>query len=381
MPPLEGTLVLDFSTLLPGPLATLMLAEAGAEVVKIERPGRGDEMRTYVPRVGPDSINFQLLNRRKQSLEVDLKDPGAVALLTPLMERADVLVEQFRPGVLDRLGLGYEAVRHINPRLVYCSITGWGQSGPKSAAAGHDLNFMAETGVLALTAGADGAPVLPPVLAADIGGGSYPAVINILLALRQRDRTGLGMHLDIAMCEGLFTFAYWALGNGVAANAWPRSGKELLTGGSPRYQIYRTADHRHVAAAPLEDKFWNNFCRIINLPQALRLPDALPNTVIAAVAALIASRTADDWCRAFEGQDVCCSIVLELQEAIGDPHMAARRVFDQQLLADGRILPALPVPISPELRAKSSAARAPRLGEHRESARVPAQPTLTDRSN
>jgi crotonobetainyl-CoA:carnitine CoA-transferase CaiB-like acyl-CoA transferase len=364
MQPLEGILVLDFSTLLPGPLATLMLAEAGAKVVKIERPGRGDEMRTYMPRVGADSINFQLLNRRKQSLEIDLKDPGAVTRLTPLIEQADVLVEQFRPQVMQSLGLGYEAVRQINPRLIYCSITGWGQSGPKCAAAGHDLNYMAETGVLALSAGHDGAPSLPPVLAADIAAGSYPAVMNILLALRQRERTGQGTHLDVAMCDGLFTFAYWALGNGVAANAWPRPGKELLTGGSPRYQVYRTADHRHVAAAPLEEKFWNNFCHIISLPEALRPSQAPPGAVIAKVAEIIASRTADEWRRAFAGQDVCCSIVMELEEAVRDPHTAARRVFDQQLLAGDQVLPALPVPISSEFRSQALCARAPRLGEH-----------------
>ena len=364
MQPLNGIFVLDFSTLLPGPLATLMLAEAGAEVLKIERPGQGDEMRSYAPRVGPDSINFQLLNRRKRSLEIDLKDPGAVARLTPLIEKADVLVEQFRPQVMQRLGLGYEAVRTLNPRLIYCSITGWGQSGPKSGAAGHDLNYLAETGVLALSAGPDGIPSLPPVLAADIGGGSYPAVINILLALRERELTGQGTHLDVAMSDGVFTFAYWALGNAVAANAWPRSGQELLTGGSPRYQVYRTADPRHVAAAPLEEKFWSNFCRVINLPEALRSPQAPAAAVIAQVAAIIGSKTADEWRREFAGQDVCCSIVLDFEEAVGDAHTVARRVFEQQLQAEGQLLPALPVPISPQFRSQELCAKAPRLGEH-----------------
>lgn len=341
-----------------------MLAEAGAEVVKIERPGRGDEMRAYQPRIGADSINFQLLNRRKKSVAIDLKQAGAVTRLIPLIERADVLVEQFRPGVMDRLGLGYEALRRLNPRLIYCSITGWGQDGPKSGNAGHDLNYMAETGVLALSADASGAPCLPPVLAADIAGGTYPAVINILLALRQRDITGQGTYLDIAMSDGLFTLTYWAFGNGVGANAWPRPGKELLTGGSPRYHIYRTADHRYLAAAPIEDQFWSNFCRIIRLPEALRLPDAPPSEVITEVAVLIQEKTADEWHRAFAGQDVCCSIVTQLEDAVVDPHTVARQVFSQQLLADGTVLPALPLPISPELRPQGCSAKAPRLGEH-----------------
>ena len=250
MQPLEGLLVLDFSTLLPGPCASLLLADAGARVVKIEKPGKGDEMRSYEPKVGEDSINFSMLNRGKQSLAIDLKAPDSLARLRPLIERADVLIEQFRPGVMERLGLGYEVVRRINPQLVYCSITGWGQTGPKAGNAGHDLNYLAETGVLGLSGGAAGEPVLPPILAADIAGGAYPAVMNILLALMRRDRTGCGSYLDVSMADNLFTFMYWGLGNGFALGRWPGCGDEIVTGGSPRYQIYPTADGRYLAAAP-----------------------------------------------------------------------------------------------------------------------------------
>jgi crotonobetainyl-CoA:carnitine CoA-transferase CaiB-like acyl-CoA transferase len=247
MQPLEGIRVLDFSTLLPGPLATLMLAEAGAEVIKIERPGRGDEMRSYTPKFGVDSVNFALLNRGKRSIAMDLKEQGAVAKLMPLLKSADVIVEQYRPGVMDRLGLGYEALDKINPRIIYCAITGYGQSGPRAEVAAHDLNYVAEAGMLALAAGADGAPVVPAALVADIGGGTYPAVINILLALRERDRTGKGCKLDIAMADNLFAFMYWALGNGQAGGQWPAPGGDLVTGGSPRYNVYRTKDGKFVA--------------------------------------------------------------------------------------------------------------------------------------
>ncbi|MEP9365845.1 CaiB/BaiF CoA-transferase family protein [Xanthobacter sp. VNH20] len=363
MRPLEGLLVLDFSTLLPGPLASLILAEAGARVVKIERPGRGDEMRTYEPKVGDDSVNFLLLNRGKQSIALDLKAPDAISRLRPLIERADVLIEQFRPGVMNRLGLGYEAVRRMNSSLVYCSITGWGQNGPKADIAAHDLNYMAETGVLGLSVGADGAPVLPPVLAADVAGGTYPAVINILLALKQRDQSGRGTYLDIAMGENLFTFMYWGLGNGFAAGAWPHAGGELVTGGTPRYHIYRTADARYVAAAPLEDKFWENFCRLIDLPQEWRAASAPAGEVTKAVGAIIAAKSAAHWRALFAGQDVCCSIVATLEEAVNDPHFAARQVFAHRLLANGRDLPALPVPVVPAFRSATSHAPAPRLGE------------------
>ena len=181
--PLSGLVVLDFTTLLPGPLATLMLAEAGAEVIKIERPG-GEDMRAFPPQVNGDSAVYALLNRGKTVLELDLKSDAGRSRLKPLLARADIVVEQFRPGTMDRLGLGYETVRAVNPRIVYCSITGYGASGPRAREAGHDLNYIGATGLLALQPGPPDRPTVPPALIADIGGGTLPAVINILLALR-----------------------------------------------------------------------------------------------------------------------------------------------------------------------------------------------------
>ncbi len=356
--PLAGITVLDFSTLLPGPLAGLMLAQAGAEVIKIERPGVGDEMRSYEPKLDADSVNFHLLNRGKRSLAIDLKAPGAAARLHPLIARGDVLIEQFRPGVMAKLGLGPEQVHAINPGIVYCSITGWGQTGPKSGTAAHDLNYMAETGLLALTGDAAGAPVLPPILAADIAGGAMPAMINILLALRDRDRHGRGAVLDIAMADALFTFAYWGLGNGFHAGRWPRRSGDLVTGGSPRYNIYRTSDGAFLAAAPLEDKFWNLFCDLIDLDPQWRGEDADPAAATGAVAGRIATRSAADWETLFAGRDVCCSIVRTLEEAVGDPHFGARGLF-----SEGAEVLALPLPIAPAYRT-GGGTRAPSLGEY-----------------
>jgi len=363
MQPLAGIRVLDFSTLLPGPLATLLLAEAGAEVIKIERPGRGDEMRSYAPKLGADSVNFALLNRGKRSIAIDLKAPGAVTQLAPLLRSADVIVEQFRPGVMDRLGLGYDALKQINPRLIYCAITGYGQHGPRAEVAAHDLNYAADAGMLALAAGADGAPVLPAALLADIGGGSYPAVINILFALRQRERTGEGCKLDIAMGDNLFTFMYWALGNGLAADAWPRPGGELVTGGSPRYNIYRTRDDKFIAAAPLEQKFWENFCEAIQLPADLREDAKDARATHQAVADAIRQKTAAEWQKCFSGKDVCCCVMTTVKEAIADPHFAARGVFAHKLAADGRSIAALPVPVADVFRSHEAASGYPALGE------------------
>ena len=363
MQPLKGIRVLDFSTLLPGPLATLILAEAGAEVIKIERPGRGDEMRSYVPKFGIDSVNFALLNRGKRSIAIDLKAPGAVEQLKPLIESADVVVEQFRPGVMDRLGLGYEALRGMNPRIVYCAVTGYGQHGPRADVAAHDLNYVSESGMLMLTRGADGAPVLPAALVADIAGGTYPAVINILLALRERDRTGAGCKLDIAMADNLFTLMYWAIGNGATGAEWPQPGGELVTGGSPRYYIYRTRDDRFLAAAPLEQKFWDNFCELIDLPQPLRDDARDPAATREAVAERIRARTAAELQALFRGQDVCCTIAVSLEEAWRDEHFAARGIFERTLTAASESMAALPVPVAEHFRSEEKAAGYPALGD------------------
>jgi alpha-methylacyl-CoA racemase len=360
--PLEGVRVVDFSTLLPGPLATLILAEAGAEVVKIERPGRGDELRDSAPRLGAASDGFALLNRGKRSVALDLKDPAAIAQLQPLLAAAQVLVEQFRPGVMDRLGLGYAAVRVLNPRIVYCSISGYGQSGPKAGVAGHDLNYLADTGLLALGGGAADVPAIPPGLIADIGGGALPAVINILLALRQAAAIGQGCHLDVAMTDNLFAWQWWALGL-LATGQAPRPGGELLTGGSPRYQVYRTADRRFLAAAPLEQRFWDIFCDLIELPAERRDDARDPEATRDAVARIIASGTAAHWQGRFAGHDCCCNLVVGLEEAVADLHFRGRGLFEAQVEQGGERLPALPVPLAPALRAAPDLRAAPQLGE------------------
>ena len=363
---LAGIRVLDFSTLLPGPMATLMLAEAGAEVIKIERTSRGEDMRHYRPYWGADSVNFALLNRGKKSVAADLKGPAVRDRLLALAGMSDVVVEQFRPGVMDRLGLGYEAMRQANPRIVYCAITGYGQTGPRRDRAGHDLNYIGDAGLLALSCGEPGRRVVPPALIADIAGGAYPAVMNILLALRQRDLTGEGAYLDVSMAESVFAFEYWAIGNGLGAHRWPGNGAELVTGGSPRYRLYDTRDGKVVAAAPLEQKFWLAFTAAIGLAPAL-IDDARdPAATTAAVAEIIVSRTAAEWEPLFDQADCCCSIVQDVRAALDDPHFRARGVFAHTLENEqGATMPALPVPLSPNFRgAPEQPQRAPPLGAH-----------------
>lgn len=360
--PLSGILVLDFTTLLPGPLATLMLAEAGAEVIKIERPG-GEDMRRFEPRWGGEAAPFALLNRGKKSLELDLKSASDRKRLLPLLMRADVLVEQFRPGVMARLGLGYRRLRKLNPRLVYCSITGYGQEGPRASEAGHDLNYIGNAGLLSLQPGAGDRPNLPPALIADIGGGSFPAFINILLGLRQRDMAGKGCAIDIAMADAMFTFAAPALSLMQATGKPPKPGGERLTGGSARYQLYPTKDGKLVACAALEQKFWLAFAAAIGLPSELIDDRQDPSATKTAVASIIATRTAKQWRPVFASADCCATIVATLDEACRDPHFVNRGLFAHEVVnAAGDSMAALPVPIDPEFRMRAKRKAAPKLG-------------------
>jgi len=363
MQPLSGLLVLDFTTLLPGPLATLMLAEAGAEVIKIERPG-GEDMRHYEPRFDGESAMFAVLNRGKKSLVLDLKSEAERSQLVPLLERADILVEQFRPGVMARLGLGYDAVKAINPKLIYCSITGYGQSGARADEAGHDLNYIGYTGLLALNPGPVDKPVVPPALIADIGGGTFPAVINILLALRQRDLTGQGSYLDVAMTDAMFTFAGHAFASGHAAGQFPGSGGARLTGGSPRYQLYPTKDRKLVACAALEQKFWMAFTAAIGLAPEFVDDRRDPAAAIAAVATIVGQKTADEWRPVFANADCCVTIMVSLEEALRDPHFVERGLFAHTISGPTEAtMPALPVPIAPGFRDKPGTVKpVPKLG-------------------
>lgn len=362
MLPLDDIKVLDFSFHLPGPLASLILAEAGAMVVKVERPQTGDELRQFPPMKAGESLGFAMLNRGKHSVALDLKSPDAVRQLTPLIRDADVVVEQFRPGAMERLGLGYEHLRAVNPGIIYCSITGYGQMGPDRFKAGHDLNYCAETGLLSLSGDSQGAPVVPPTTLADIAGGSYPAVMNILLALRRRDRCGEGAHLDISMSSNLFPLQYWAIAEMEATGRAPRTSGSLLSGGSPRYSLYRTADGRFIAAAPLEQRFWAIFCDRLDLPECLRDDNTDAELTRAGVAERIASRPAAEWLSVL-GNDCCCTLVASMDEALANPHFRAAGLFANKARTPaGQEIIAADVPVVACLRAGNSTRSVPSVG-------------------
>jgi crotonobetainyl-CoA:carnitine CoA-transferase CaiB-like acyl-CoA transferase len=252
---------------------------------------------------------------------------------------------------MERLGLGFDAVHAINPKLVYCSITGYGQDGPRAGQAGHDLNYLGHTGLLALNPGPLDRPVVPPALVADIGGGTLPAVMNILLGLRQRDQTGEGTHIDIAMTDAMFTFAAHALASGQATGQFPGMGGARLTGGSPRYQIYPTRDGKLVCCAALEQRFWEPFAAAIGLEPEFVDDARYPAATRAAVASIVASKTAEEWRPVFARTDCCVTIMATLEEAQRDPHFIERGLFAHKVAGPtGVTMPALPVPIAPAFR-------------------------------
>lgn len=361
---LEGIKVIDFSTLLPGPLASLFLSETGAEVIKIEKPGVGDEIRLSNPQWGEQSVSFSLLNRGKKSLSLDLKDPKNLKILIPILKEADIIIEQFRPGVMKRLGLDYESIKKINQDIIYVSITGYGQYGPKSMVAGHDLNYIGNAGLLSISMGRENDTVVPPALVADIAGGSYPAVINILLALRKRDLNKEGSYIDLSMTENLFPFMFWGLGSGFAHNKWPGNSDGVLSGGSPRYNIYKTSDGSYVAAAPLEDRFWNKFCEAIELPKKFIKMQNDQEKVIKEIRKIIGQKEKNYWLDVFNKADCCCSIVKSIEEAINDNHFKVRKIFENKIINNlGEEIPALPIPIDMQFRKDQKRASAPSLGD------------------
>jgi crotonobetainyl-CoA:carnitine CoA-transferase CaiB-like acyl-CoA transferase len=356
---LEGIRVLDLTRLLPGPFASLVLADLGAQIDKVEDPHGGDYLRHMPPQVGDQNAAFLALNRGKRSMVLDLKRPEGKAALERMLPRYDVLLEQFRPGVLDRLGLGHAQLRARFPRLVIGAITGYGQTGPLAHRAGHDINYLARSGVLGLQGPADGPPQPPGFQLADVGGGLW-CVIGVLAALRARDATGQGTVVDVAMAESTLPFAMiqWA---SAAASGQAVRGGEALSGGIAPYNTYATKDGRSVSLGALEPKFWRAFCEGVGVEfeMSAMMPGAHQVALKAKLVEIFASRTRDEWASFGAEKDCCLEPVLEPPELGGDAHLRARGYFVEQ---------ATPWGASPQLRLPvgdgSAAAPPPAMGQH-----------------
>jgi len=360
---LEGIRVLDLSRLLPGPFLTMVLADLGADVVKVEDPRVGDYLRQIPPAVDGISGRFLVLNRGKRSLALDLKSESGRAAFLRLAEKADVVVESFRPGVMDRLGVGWNQLREKNPRLVLCSISGYGQTGPYVERAGHDLNYIGLAGVLAMTGSTSGAPAMPGVQIADLAGGGLWGLTGVLAALLGRERTGRGAHVDIAMCEGSLALLCAELGSVSAGGEVPTRGQATLNGGLACYGVYRTADDRYVSVGALEPKFWLAFNQAIGRKSDMSELIATPKIqerVRAEVQAVIETKTRDEWAAVFARADCCAEPVLEVDEVVRHPLHEARGVFSRAPGPGASEVMQVRTPVAP---ARSDRV-APRLGEH-----------------
>lgn len=331
MLPLQGIKVLDLSRLLPGPLASLVLADLGADVDKVEDTAGGDYLRVMPPcsGTGADATSsiFLALNRNKRSAMIDLKKPKGKEALLRLVARYDVVLEQFRPGVLDRLGLSHATLLEKNPKLVVCALTGYGQNGPLAHRAGHDLNYLARAGVLGLQGPAEGPPTLPGFQLADVSGGLY-AVIGIMGALMERARTGKGSLVDVAMIETAMPFAVAGFGLMFGGHA-PAAGSEPLTGGIAPYQTYATKDGKAMSLGALEPKFWMAFAQAVG--HEVDMSDLVPGPHQAALKeklrGIFAQKTRDEWVQVARERDCCLEPVLTAEEAAADEHLAARKMF------------------------------------------------------
>ena len=335
--PLAGITILDLTRLLPGPFATMQFADMGATVIKIEDKGVGDYARTMSHVRNEMSQLFIAVNRGKSLLKLDLKDAADHAHFLKLVETADVVIEGFRPGVMDRLGLGWEVLKKINPRLVMCAISGYGQEGPLALQAGHDINYIATAGMLAQNCDADGRPVLPNLQIGDLLGGAQSAVQGVLAALLAAKLHGQGRFVDVCMTDAVFAHNLMPL---LAVNQTGKSAapaRDFLTGGLPCYNVYRTRDDRYMAVGALELKFWQSCCDCLqrtdlkerhwSLGQVIGSPDAM--AVKAELDHIFAQRTLQEWTAIFEDADCCVSPILSTEEAIQHPHFIARKMVQQ----------------------------------------------------
>jgi alpha-methylacyl-CoA racemase len=311
--PLTGIRVLDLTRNIPGPYATQLLGALGADVVKVEEPPAGDPTRMVPPPVGEESATHAALNRHKRSVVVDLRTEAGAAVVRRLAEKADVLVEGFRPGVLARRGLGPDTLLAANPRLVYCSLGGYAPEGPWGARAGHDVNFVARSGFLAGNRDAEGRPVLPGAQVADMTGGLH-AAIGVLAALQARERTGRGQHVEVSLLDAMLALMTVPLTRVLAGGTG-----DDLAGRYACYGVYRCRDGRHVAVGALEPKFWEGLCRALGLPELEgRQWDTgtRGQEVRRALEAVFAARDRDEWVRDLAPADVCVEPVLEIAEAL-----------------------------------------------------------------
>jgi crotonobetainyl-CoA:carnitine CoA-transferase CaiB-like acyl-CoA transferase len=371
MRPLEGIKILDLTRLLPGPYGTMLLADLGAEVIKIEEPEQGDYARWNLPQINGVGSRHLLLNRNKKSVTLNLKSSKGKDILREMVEQgADVLIEQFRPGVMDRLGVGFKDLEKVNPRIIYCSVTGYGQDGPYRDLAGHDINYIGIAGALGLTGPKGGKPAIPGIQIADLIGGGLYAVIGILSALMARQKTGRGQSIDISMLDGAVSLLPDSAALFFAEEKAPRAGERRLTGGLPQYQVYQTRDGKYLAVGALEEKFWKNLCRGIGKPEwAEEVPKELDprcEEVKEEMARIFKTKTQKEWLALLMEEDACVTPVQSLDEVFTDPHVLHRQMLVETNHPQAGRVRQIGVPIKFSQTPGEVRTPAPEIGEHTE---------------
>jgi len=327
--PLSGIRILDLSRLIPGAYASQMLADFGADVIKVEEQGSGDYGRFMPPYgAGGMSLFFMALNRNKRSITLNLKTEEGRTIFLRLVRDADVVLESFRPGVMERLGLGYERLREVRPEIIHCAISGYGQDGPYRLRAGHDLNYAGYAGLLHYNRGPNGEPAMPPTQLGDLAGGSYLAVVGILAAVVGRMKTGEGRKIDVSMTEGVMSLLPLVASAYLNTGKAPRPGHSALDGGLPCYNIYETKDGKHVTLAALELKFWHTFCTHIGhlelLPFHTPVGPGEREEAMEILRAIFKTKTRDEWVAELAEVDTCVGPVYSIDEALNDQHAQAR---------------------------------------------------------
>ncbi len=357
---LNGMRVLDLTRLLPGPFCTLLLADLGAEVIKVEEPNAGDYLRSYPPQLDGMSITFRLLNRNKKSLALNVKSSKGREIFLKLAARADILIEGFRPGTAARLGIDYERLRLVNPRIVYCSLSGFGQNGPYRDIAAHDINYVGLAGMASIFPARDSAPELPGIQLADVSGGLF-AAIAVLAAAVSRQSTGRGALVDVALYDCAAAWLLYLAGFFMATGKAPGPGSTPLTGLFPCYNLYKTKNGGLISVGALEPKFWNNLCRLLGREDLIGFQyatGARGDEVRRALADIFATKTSEEWWQDLKSQDVCCAPVREINEVFEDPQLRQRGMVAQ--VEDWSQPPPLFSPFS----RYAGRAPAPRHGEH-----------------
>jgi crotonobetainyl-CoA:carnitine CoA-transferase CaiB-like acyl-CoA transferase len=310
----------------------MILADLGADVLKIEEPGRGDYARWLPPFIKKESSNFLSINRNKKSMILNLKLEAGKKIFLRLVKEYDVVLESFRPGIMDRLGIGYEEAKKINPMIIFCAISGYGKDGPYKDRVGHDINYLGIAGILSITGSSDGTPVIPGVQIGDIGGGSLMAAIAILTAIIAREKIKKGQFIDISMTDGAISWLSIHAGKYFADKLIPAPGKMLLSGEFPCYQVYPTKDKKYITIGALEPKFWRNFCLAISREDLIECQFATGEEgekIIREIQNIFLAKTQKEWLENLEGLEVCYGPVNTLEEVFSDPHVVHRKMLTE----------------------------------------------------